>query len=91
MDVRHTQSFSYNYTDDREYEGMSDEFPLHTSSNKTSVFEDCAPWNAVLTDFIRFLEGIYGYNISEQVQMSTISERIAKSNYFTDTDEDDLK
>lgn len=91
MDVKHTQSFSYHYSDDREYEGMSEEFPLHTTLDKTSVFDDCATWDVVLRDFIRFLEGIYGYNISDQVQMSTIEERIAKTNFFTDAHEDDLK
>lgn len=93
MQIKDTQTFKYQYYDGRNYDDSNEEYgyPLSTEHSKVSIFSDCAPWDIVLRDFIRFLEGVYGYNISDQVEMSTMEERIAKAKFYTDADEDDLK
>jgi hypothetical protein len=64
-------------------------YPLETQLNKTSVFESCESWDVILKDFIGFLEGIYGYNISDEVTMTTLEERCARTRYFTDDPDGD--
>ena len=82
-------TFSYTDNDSPELDG----YPLKTQTVKTSVFESCTTWDVVLTDFIRFLEGVYGYNISDNVEMHTFMSKLAKDKlakeYKNDEDEYD--
>ena len=48
-------------------EASSDAFPLSSESSKRIVMGDCATWVTVLGEFVGFLEGIYGYNISDSI------------------------
>jgi hypothetical protein len=63
-------------------------YPLETQLHKTSVFESCESWDVILKDFIGFLEGIYGYNISEEVTITTMAERMARTRFVDDPDGD---
>jgi hypothetical protein len=76
-------TFSYTDNDSPELDG----YPLQTQTVKTSVFESCTTWDAVLKDFIRFLEGIYGYNISENVEIHSFMSRFVED-YKKDEDHD---
>ena len=59
-----TYNFSHEAYDD---EVTNDAFPLSSESNKKIVLSDCATWVTVLGEFVGFLEGIYGYNISDSI------------------------
>lgn len=80
--------YTFTYTDKSDpVEG----YPLETHLAKTSVFESATTWDAVLKDFISFLEGVYGYNISDQVEIYTAMQRLAdewKAKQDEETDED---
>jgi hypothetical protein len=80
--------YTFTYTDKS---GPVEGFPLETHTAKTSVFESACTWDDVLKDFIRFLEGVYGYNISDQVEIYTAMQRFAdewQSKQDEKTDED---
>jgi hypothetical protein len=64
--------YTFTYVDNQECEGYPDE----TSLTKVSVFDSVSTWDVVLRDFIRFLEGVYGYNISDQIEIETARDRL---------------
>jgi len=62
---------------------MTDEFYFsfdHQSSDGNWRFsrnyEYGTPWDAVLKDFLDYLSGVYGYDISKKVAFTTQSEEI---------------
>lgn len=40
---------------------------------KEVVYTDCATWQEVLKDYLVFLGGVYGYDITEQVDINDYS------------------
>lgn len=67
---------------------MDSEYPLHSEHTATHVFESSTTWHAVLNQFIHFLEGIYGYNISDQVHYETLEDKLARIKIRTATEEE---
>jgi len=79
--------YTFAYVDKQECEGYPDE----TSLTKVSVFDSNSTWDIVLRDFIRFLEGVYGYNISDQIEIETARDRLDRilaERKLKDEDED---
>jgi hypothetical protein len=79
--------YTFTHVDKHECEGYPDE----TCLTKTSVFDSASTWDVVLRDFIRFLEGIYGYNISDQIEIETARDRLDRilaERKIEDEDED---
>lgn len=82
--------YTFSYVDKTD-DSLGGSYPLETQHVKTSVFESCCTWDCVLKDFIRFLEGIYGYNISDNVEITTQMEKLrqAFNKRFEDEQDDD--
>ena len=86
--MQHDDRVIYNFSYADRSGTPVDGFPLETQLNKTSVFHSCESWDVILKDFIGFLEGIYGYNISDEVHMTTLEERCARNRFVDDPDGD---
>lgn len=82
--------YTFSYVDKTD-DSLGGSYPLETQHVKTSVFESCCTWDCVLNDFIRFLEGIYGYNISDNVEITTQMEKLQQefNKRFEDEQDDD--
>lgn len=48
-------------------------------TNKKIIVSDEASWDEVLEQFVIFLGNCYGYDISEEVQYTTIEDRIQRA------------
>ena len=64
---------------------MTDEFYFsftHTSNDGNWQFsrnyEYGTPWDTILKDFLDFMSGVYGYDISKKVSFTMQGEDIAK-------------
>lgn len=52
------------------------EFPHRTQMQVTHDFDVDCTWDTVLRQFIQFLSGVYGYDISESVSYETLEEKL---------------
>ena len=41
----------------------------------SKAYDDATPWDTVLTDFLVFLSGVYGYDIRDKVSFETLEEK----------------
>ena len=41
----------------------------------SKTYDDATPWDTVLTDFLQFLSGVYGYDIRDKVSFETLEEK----------------
>lgn len=82
-----TVTYTFSHVDNND---AGPDFPKSTQNISTVTFDSCVTWNAVLNQFIHFLEGIYGYNISDQVSYESTEERFKRvlGDYY-DKDDDD--
>lgn len=79
--------FSYSRDDSDWVNNTDHDGAMFTSAYKNITYTDCTPWTTVLEDFITFLGSCYGYDIRDQVEFSSIYERVPKFN----TEDDDWK
>jgi hypothetical protein len=79
-------TYTFTYVDNND---AGPEFPVNVEHSAKFVFDSATTWNAVLNQFVHFLEGIYGYNISDQVHTKSFEDRLADLEiYAEETDED---
>jgi len=52
---------------------------ISNTLNKKLLVSDCASWDEVLEQFVEFLGGCYGYDIKEEVQYTTIEDRVQQA------------
>mgnify|MGYP003353081267 CR=1 FL=1 len=56
----------------------------HTSIDGDWMFskeyEYGTPWDTILTDFLSFLSGIYGYDIKSKVEFETLEDKVNRLN-----------
>ncbi len=52
---------------------------ISNSNHKKIVVSDCASWDEVLEQFVEFLGNCYGYDIKEEVEYTTIDDRIQRA------------
>lgn len=83
-----TVTYTFTHVDNND---AGPDFPKSTQNYSTVTFDSCVTWNAVLNQFIRFLEGIYGYNISDQVSYESPDDRFKRvlGEYYEDADGED--
>lgn len=67
---------------------MDSEYPLHSEHTAMHVFDSSTTWHAVLNQFVHFLEGIYGYNISDQVHYETLEDKLERLRSRFDNEEE---
>lgn len=67
---------------------MDNEYPISSKHKATHVFDSSTTWHAVLNQFIHFLEGIYGYNISDQVHYETLEDKLERLHSRLDNQEE---
>lgn len=48
-------------------------------THKKIVVSDAASWDEVLEQFVQFLGGCYGYDISDEVEYTTVEDRIQRA------------
>ena len=66
---------------------MSDEMNFSYTHNSidgdwmfSTEYEYGTPWDTVLTDFISFLSGVYGYDIHKRVSFETVNDKLDRLN-----------
>lgn len=64
------------------------EYPISSEHTATHAFESSTTWHAVLNQFVHFLEGIYGYNISDQVHYETLEDKLERLRSRLDDEEE---
>ena len=64
------------------------EYPISSEHTATHAFESSTTWQAVLNQFVHFLEGIYGYNISDQVHYETLEDKLERLRSRLDDEEE---
>lgn len=67
---------------------IDSEYPLHSEHTAMHVFDSSTTWHAVLNQFVHFLEGIYGYNISDQVHYETLEDKLERLRSRLDDEEE---
>jgi hypothetical protein len=52
---------------------------LTNSNQKKIVVSDCASWDEVLEQFVSFLGNCYGYDLKDEVEYTTIDDRVQRA------------
>lgn len=79
--------FEFKYWNDNP--DATGEFPNETEITKRVKFDDAASWCHVLDQFVNFLGSCYGYDISEDIEYKSFSDRFADLQDAYDLDDDE--
>ena len=57
-------------------EDLADHFAIEDNVVRNLAYDSAITWDVVVSDFLNFLSGIYGYDISKQVQFESFDEKV---------------
>lgn len=75
MSDRVTYAFHYRSLDNHI---IKDEWAINDVANRELTYDDGITWQCIVRDFLGFLSGIYGYDISSRVQFESFDEGLER-------------